>query len=129
MRIFRVTEPYRSGRLGHLLIEPGDYTEAQLTRHYADLSGDLLRQGRGHWLEAARAGWPDPTQLPTGDIPLNQDEPAVEPDEPLDYEAMTRDELEVYAEQIGFDLTAIAGTGANGNVVKADIVRALQNRD
>ena len=44
----------------------------------------------------------------------------------VDLQAMTREELDEYAAQIGVDIEAIEGTGANGNVVKADVIRAIE---
>lgn len=122
MRTFRVTSAFRHWRLGHLVIEPGDYSEDQLTRLYSGLPDDLIRKERGHWLEAepVQSDYPDPAQQETGDIP------PVEPDEPLDFDAMSRDELDAYVESIGFDLSTVKGTGSNGNITKPDLVKALK---
>jgi hypothetical protein len=46
--------------------------------------------------------------------------------EPVDYAAKTVDDLHALAESRG---VAVTGTGANGHVVKADLVKALTKAD
>lgn len=40
--------------------------------------------------------------------------------------SLTREELEARATELGIDLESIKGTGQGGNVVKADLVRAIE---
>lgn len=48
-----------------------------------------------------------------------------QPEENL--EDLTKDQLEEKAVSLGVDLKAIEGTGSNGAVVKADIVKAIES--
>lgn len=60
-------------------------------------------------------------------IEENAPEPVTEtPDEDIDYDSMTKLEL---TEILGDDLYKIDGTGANGNVLKSDIIAWLQDNE
>lgn len=65
---------------------------------------------------------PDLTAVP---VDLDSvDEAEVDTDSSL--EDMTRDELDALAVSLGIDLDEIEGTGAGGNVVKSDVIAAIE---
>jgi hypothetical protein len=55
--------------------------------------------------------------------------PTQTPAQPRDYEGETKDALEEEVARREIDPTTIKGTGANGAVLKADLVKALQKHD
>jgi len=134
--IFRVTHAFRHRLLGHVALLPGDYTEAQLTARYPGLPQDLIANRRGDWLDA------EGVELVSVEVvAVTNDEATIElvagEDDVkesewkatylTDYSAMSVDELTAYAVSLGI-YDDIEGSGANGNILKADLVAAFEDR-
>jgi hypothetical protein len=85
-----------------------EYVESEVTRTRRTRRAELVVE---HAAEAAEA---EAEQEP---------EPEPETPEPVDYESQTKDELTELAEGLEVD-----GTGKDGYITKADLVRALRYR-
>lgn len=126
----RAYELKRNGHIVHVLrsttVAP-DGREEHLTRGRVGRAGEVFTNLPPHVTESIDAGeqediWnvidiPEPSETPVV---------ALAPAAPADYEDMDVRELMTLATQRGLD---VEGSGAGGNVLKADLVSALEADD
>lgn len=140
MRI-RVTKEFRGRRTKEQWIRPGDYDESDPALY--GLAQTLVDEKRAVWLGDDGAEIPHGgNEVPAQPVIVEQyelsdgrtvdvftgDTPPPFPD-PNDYEAWTVDDLRAEVSRRGIDLVDIDGTGANGRIVKDDLILVLMGDD
>ncbi len=118
MARIRVTHDYRGFNTGERSIWPGEYDSAD--PKLFGLAHYLLDNGHA---VAVEAGDVPPTEAVVESETVEDTviEMVTEPD----YAAWPVDELEGYAKAVGI-YESIEGSGANGNVLKADLIAAVE---
>lgn len=108
----RLPNHYRGVRSNMVLIPPGDYTEDTMN---PTLMRYLVDTDHAEWLVK-----------PEGEAAEALDEEALTEESFAALESLGRDELEAIAGELGIVIENIDGSGANGNVLKADLIEAIK---
>jgi pyruvate/2-oxoglutarate dehydrogenase complex dihydrolipoamide acyltransferase (E2) component len=81
---------------------------------------------RAHLARGSITGYSQPTHIVDTDALADASDPGAPDTAPTDYAAMSVEDLQARVDGLELEVT---GTGANGNVVKADLVAALRAHD
>lgn len=132
--IIHVPHEYRGWNTNERTIPAGEYVLGEAALY--GVGQYLLDNDMAEVLSATLAPEvvPDPASPPPAEsapepVPVaivdNDDDTEELDGEPILLLNMTVNELEEYADGIGLDPTTVKGTGTNGNILKADLVKAI----
>lgn len=135
----RLKHEYRGWKSKERLIPAGDYDENDerlfgIAQYLVDTGlavyvdenpAALIEPEAETFIDMYSYDTPDFEQLPRGD----DTEPLDGDGNTLDYDDMTVDELRAECTARGIDLDDMDGSGANGNLLKADLVEVLRGDD